>query len=239
MVDTGVPSYVGVAGPVNGYVKRGYQRYYSSNTLLTPGDPNWRPPGTPPDIVPPPNVPPTPPDWPAVPPTLPPETCPPLASTWTSSDHVDVGDEIGYTPPVSDPNDDGIIFGHYSSSGLLLGFGWHGKGAHVTDANIQIHNLEIAQAIHDAVAQANQTQQLALPSIGGVATGTQTIPVTPFYDIQMAVQIALLQKTPEGMNLWFEMTLAPVTNGPFSNYYVVRSTPLQLPMTVDLSAPSA
>lgn len=228
VTDPGIPSYV-----ANGYVQRGYQQYYATGTEATPGDPSWKPPGTLasqalaflPSSEP--NH---------VPPTVPTDGCHITASQWSSGPIDPHSNEIGYTPPGSNPNDDGIVFGG-GPNGLVLGFGWHGTAAHITPNNIEIHNLQIEQAIHDAIAQANTTKQLSFPSVGGVGTGSITVPVTPFYDIQMAVQIALLEKQPEGIALWFDMSLAPVTNGPFSTAYVVETTPLLVQKGIDLSAP--
>ena len=232
VTDTGIPSYVGVAGTVNGYVKPGYQKYYSSNTLLTPGDPNYAPPGTLPIEVPPVQAPPTPPNWPVVPPTLPPVTCPPLASVWRM-DHLNTLDDIGFTPPAGD-----VGGFDWFGNGLLLSSEWHGTAIHITQENINIYNMQLEQIIHDAVAQANIPKQVNFPSVGGVGTGTISTGQTPFYDIQMNVAIQLAQKMPQGQTLWYELSLAPVTNGPFNNAYSVDTTHLIIPMGIDLSAPS-
>src|SRR5215831_4053845 len=97
----GIPSYVGVTGPVNGYVIPGYQKYYANGTALHPGESGFLPPGTPPpqdgDGA---STPPTtPPNWPTVPPGIPPITCPPLASPWAAGPSPPAGADWSYTPP--------------------------------------------------------------------------------------------------------------------------------------------
>jgi hypothetical protein len=238
--DPGIPSYVGVTGPPNGYVKPGYQRYYSTGTTLTPGDPDWQPPGTP--VAQPVTGggegpsgqgPITPPNWPVLPPTLPPVTCPPLNSTWAAGP-TDVGNEIFFTPPVGDPNDDGIIFPP-SPSDLILRQAWHGIASTLNPINLAIYNLQLQQIVHNAIASAKPTKQLPLPrSPIGVSVNTITVPNA--YDIQVAVQLAVLKNMLQGTGLWFELVLKPLTNGPFINYYVVDSSPLPILQTIDLSA---
>ncbi len=243
LTDPGVPSYVGIAGPTNGYVKRGYQKYYSTGTTLTPGEPGYQPPGTPPQQGVPFTPPPTPgaigggitEQWPTVPPTLPPETCPPLNSVWSSGPTEPSADQIGYTPPVSNPNDDGLTF-PVSFSDVRLKQEWHGVASTINPVNLTIYQRQLDQIVHDAVASANSSKQMNFPSVGGTATGTINVPVSPFYDIQVAVEMAVLKEMLQGTGLWFELVLKPLTNGPFANYYVVDTTPLQIPMGINLSA---
>jgi hypothetical protein len=246
--DPGVPSYVN-----EGYVARGYQKYYSSVSGALPGTPPiqgvaWVPAvssGGPGSAAPPPPAPPgtaysgpmTPPNWPTLPPTLPPVGCPPLASTWSAGPDDFAGNQIGYSPPQSDPNDDGITF-PASGGSLIMSSSWHGVASTLNKINLEIYNLQIAQVVHDAVAQA-QSQHT-----GGISTPTSevsvsyTIPVSPMYDIQIAVEQAILQKLLQGTGLWYELVLKPLTNGPFVNAYVVDTTNLLVPQTIDLSASS-
>ena len=221
------PSYCGIAGPVNGYVTPGYQRYYSTESGV--------PPGTPPDEevdFPPPN---NPPNWPHVPPTLPPDTCPPLASTWASGPPDTGGNEMSYTPPVSEPNDDGIRFPIHSSD-VILKQEWHGLASTINPINLQIYNLQLEQIIHNAIAQANATKEVNFSAVGGVASGTINVEITPFYDIQVAVQLAVFRSMLQGTNLWYELVLKPLNAGPFANYYVIETTPLSIVQGIDLGA---
>ena len=41
-----------------------------------------------------------------------------------------------------------------------------------------------------------------------------------------------------GAGLWYELTLKPLTNGPFAAAYSLQTTTLKLPKTIDLAAPS-
>lgn len=223
-----VPSYVGVAGAVNGYVKPGYQRYYSTQSGV--------PVGTPPPIVVTPPTPPTPPEWPHLPPTLPPLTCPPLDSTWAAGP-VEPTNQMSYTPPVSAPNDDGINF-PVSSGDVVLRQGWHGVASTVNPLNLQLINLQIEQIIHDTVKQRQVNRPTPSPSLSAIGQPIYTFPVIDWYDVEIAVQEAVIKSMLQGNNLWFELVLKPLTNGPFGSYYVVASDPLPVPMTINLQAPS-
>jgi hypothetical protein len=227
VTDPGIPTYVGVAGASNGYVQPGYQQYESSNTLLTPGDPNYVPPGTAPQqgvgFAPLP----VPPAWPHEPPTVLPAGC--THSLWAPGPEDLQGNTMGYSPPVGYPNDDGITFPAFGPE-LILQNQWHGVASTMNSANKQIYQLELDQVVHDAVAQANTTTTMQV----GTGLQTTTVPVTPFYDIEVAVQMAILKNATFGQNLWYELVLKPLTNGPFTNSYVVQTQPLSLPMTIDL-----
>jgi len=207
----GVPCY---AAP--GYMQRGYQQYIDTTghpiiAGVTFGSP------------------PTPPGWPALPPTLPPVGCPPLASFW-STGLVDAGgNEMGYTPPVSDPNDDGLVF-PASPSDLIMRQSWHGITSTMNPGNIAIYNLQLQQVIHNALEEAKKKQGLSTPN------PDVTIDTVNMYDLEIAVQTAVFRSMMQGTGLWYELVLKPLTNGPFDNYYVVSTTPLLMPQTVNLAA---
>jgi len=230
---TDIPSYVD-----EGYVDLGYQEYYSANTLLTPGDPNYAPPGTLATQTGNPQPIPEPVNWPHEPPTLPPQECRDLiASKWIPS--VFEVDAIGYTPPLAAANDDGVIFPIVPAD-VILQSQWHGTASTLDQTNIQRYKLEVDQVVHDAVAQANQPVDIQFViDCGVLGIQTTTYPVPPFYDIQVAVQQAILQNDLLGNALWYELVLKPLTNGPFANSYVVQITPLSIPKTVDLTSPPA
>jgi hypothetical protein len=108
----------------------------------------------------------------------------------------------------------------------------------MNQTNIDLYQLQLDQVVHDAVAQANQTKEVAFPSIGGIGTGTITSPIPPYYDIQVAVQQAVLKRQLQGKALWYELSLRPISNGPFSTYYTIPTSPMKIIQTIDLSAPS-
>lgn len=174
--------------------------------------------------------------WPTLPPTIPPETCPPLNSVWSAGPSDIAGNTLAYTPPVSDPNDDGITF-PASPADLILQEKWHGVASTLNSTNLAIYNLQLDQTIHDAIAQAkaaaNPNQTIGTPGISKLQ-----IPAINWFDYNIAVQTAVLKDTLQGEGLWFELVLKPLTNGPFSNYYVVNTAPLLIPQGVNLSAPS-
>jgi hypothetical protein len=232
--DPGVPSYVD-----EGYMLRGYQKYYSTGTTLTPGESGYQPPGTPPTQGISFFGPTTPPLWPTLPPTLPPDTCPPLNSYWSAGPSDIAGNEIGYTPPVSQPNDDGITF-PASPGDLILRQSWHGVPSTLNPGNILIYNLMLDEIIHEATKQ-SQTTEFGGGSVGGGSIrGSYTPPQGPdIYAINSAIQKAVLEKLMQGTGLWYELVLKPLTTGPFGSAYVVSASNLLIPQTIDLSAPSS
>jgi hypothetical protein len=232
--DPGIPSYVN-----DGYVARGYQRYNSTGTTVTPGDPNWQPAGTPPAEAvigggegPSGQGPITPPNWPTLPPTLPPEGCPTLNSAWISSPPDLGNDNLSYSPPVSAPNDDGITF-PAAPSDLILQSAWHGIAGNQAYA---IYNLQLEQIVHNAIASAKNAQQHTVATPG---TQAVQLPRNSAFDISVAVQTAVLHSMMQGQALWYELVLKPLTNGPFSSYYIVDTSDLQVPLSINLSAPSS
>ena len=223
-----VPSYVGVPGTPNGYVKRGYQQYYSSEASGSTQPPQQ---GTQFPAIP------TPPNWYTRPPTLPPLSCPPLDSYWVPGPVDPGGEDFGYTPPVSQVIDDGVTFP--AGQGLILKNQWHGTPSTINPFNIELYNLEIQTAVETAIRDANRNQTIPVPAIGGIATSTTDIPAAPYIEINAAVQKAVIQSRSQGSNLWYELVLKPLHNGPFAGYYMVNTTELPLLKTVDLSAPSS
>jgi len=242
------PSYVGVAGPVNGYVKFGYQKYYSTESGAPAPEPGTGVPpveivpgGTPGMSISPPapgqslpiyTNPPTPPNWPTLPPTLPPVGCPPLDSTWAAGPIDPGSDQIGYTPPISQPNDDGITF-PASLSDLILRNQWHGLPSTINPLNLELTNLQLQQTIHDAIKSAKSEKTELSPSGSGIK-----IVYPDAFNLQNAVQQQIITQMLQGTGLWYELVLKPLDNGPFANYYVINTTELAIPKTFDLAAPS-
>ena len=120
----------------------------------------------------------------------------------------------------------------------MLRNAWHGIPSTINPINLKIYQLQLDQLVHNAVAQANATKVVNFPSAGGSASGTISVPTTPFYDIQIAVQMAVLKSMLQGSNLWYELVLKPVNNGPFTSSYVIESLPLPMLQTIDPSAPA-
>ena len=221
--DPGMPSYA-----QEGYVQTGYQQYYSTKS------------GAPPGTLVEQNVefpnPATPPNWPTLPPTLPPDTCPPLNSYWGPNAFDWSGSEMGYTPPVYAPNDDGVTFP--AGYDVILANQWHGTPSTLNQGNIDLYNLEIEQVVVDAVMGA--TGQGAQLDFGQILPPDAPIPTfQQIFDLQVQVQTAVMQAILQGEGLWYELVLKPVTNGPFSSYYVIQTSDLLVPKTIDLSAPSS
>jgi hypothetical protein len=221
-------------------MQKGYQQRYATGAGhpgLLPGSPGYVPPGTLASVAvafPGPILP----DSPTLPSTLPPVGCPPLASVWSAIPTDPAGNEIGYTPPAAEPNDDGVTFPAQPSD-VILSQAWHGMASTTNPINIARYNLEIEQAIHDAIAQAKATTSFTIDTPDTSVSSSITIPPNPIYDIWVAAEQAVLTKLLQGTGLWYELVLKPLTNGPFSNYYVVQTTDLLIPQTINLQAPSS
>jgi hypothetical protein len=159
----------------------------------------------------------------------------PVASTGWSPGPIDyAGDQIGYSPPVSDPNDDGLVF-PASSSDLILQNEWHGTPSN--PEAYEIFNIELQQQIKDAIQQAKASAKAIPPPPGSISK--TPISVTAAYDIATTLQVQLLQSSTQGQALWYELVLKPLTNGPFASSYVVATSDLLIPQTINLSAGSA
>jgi hypothetical protein len=173
-----------------------------------------------------------PPDWPLVPPTVPPSECMPPHSTWSAGPTDPGGEEIGYTPPSGEPNDDGIIF-PASPGQVVLKSQWHGIASTLNPNNIQAYNDLIFTTISDAVIAFDRSAGVPVP-----LTPFTVIPGVNWVDLWNAVQQAILKSVMQGEGLWYELVLRPLTNGPFANAYVIQTVPLLIPQTINLSAPS-
>lgn len=223
ITDAGDPSYV-----QEGYVRRGYQKYYSSVS------------GAPPGTSPIQGVtffgPMTPPNWPTLPPTLPPEGCPPLNSYWSPPPGDAAGNEMGYAPPNGAPNDDGISF-PINPGDVVLRSQWHGIPSTLNPINLMLYNLQIEEVVRQAVAQAQATTGGGVDTPDSSLTVSMTVPPDPNAGLAAAVESAILQKVLQGTGLWYELVLKPLNTGPYTNYYVVDTSNLLIPKTIDLSAP--
>jgi hypothetical protein len=145
---------------------------------------------------------------------------------------------MAYGKPADNPNDDGITFDG-AGGGLVLHSEWHGTPSTMDQTNIELYQLDLDKTIHDAVAQANTTQDLPTISVGGIGSAQAQTSVPPYYDIQVAVQQAVLKSKLQGKALWYDLALRPISNGPFSTYYVISTSPVSILQGVDLSAPSS
>jgi hypothetical protein len=218
--ETGVPSYV-----TTGYCTD-YQQYLTTRSGLPQGTlaqqgVNF-------------GLPPNPPNWYMIPPTVPPAGYSTGASQWAPGPYDLGGEEIGYTPPSGNPNDDGLIFGTFGLPwGAVLRSQWHGTSSALNQNNITAYNDLIHTTISDAITQFNQSDDGPSP-----LPPLSVIPGVTSADLYNVVQQAILKAVMQGEGLWYELVLRPLTNGPFANAYVIDTTTLLIPKTVDLSAVS-
>jgi len=157
-----------------------------------------------------------------------------LNSYWSEGPLEPLGNEMSYTPPVTIPNDDGIVFGA-GKGGLVLNSQWHGIASTMNPNNIAIYNLQLDAIIRNTLAAAKANQTIPLGGTNGQATLSITV-IDP-QQVTNAAQIAVHKALMQGEGLWYELVLRPLNNGPFTNYYVVETSDLIVPQSIDLSAP--
>lgn len=251
--DPGLSYYVN-----GGYVNGGYAQLFATFIPPTvppihwtppgPGDPGYIPvPADPAVGTPPPpplfNVefapPSTPPGWPAIPPTLPTAGSPTGASSWAAGPREPSGEELGYAPPAEFTVDDGLRF-PAAASDLILKSQWHGLASTLNPVNVALYNLQLQTIVAEAIASTARSSESGFQVAGASSTNLSvTVPVDNTIAIESAVQTAVLQNLLQGTGLWYELVLRPVTNGPFAAAYVVNTTAMSLPQTIDLEAPSS
>jgi hypothetical protein len=130
---------------------------------------------------------------------------------------VPVGDDVGYTPPVYAPYDDGLTF-PLSKSQAVIESGLVGQ----TNQSAQI----------------TQTVFAALAALGQVPTGS-----TPFQYFQFIANAnADLQSRLNAVfvnyPVFYKLGLNPVQNGPFAGFYSMGTTSLVIPELINLAGPS-
>jgi hypothetical protein len=144
-------------------------------------------------------------------------------------------EDIGYTPPVFAPFDDGLRFPLGGvSPGLISG-----------STAEQIAAIEKSFPIQRALAALTvQFPPATIPETGAggvVSTTTGFSVAKEWFNVQRELYWHT-QSTPyvmEANPVSYELLLPPVTNGPFSGAYTVTVTPLEIPQGINLEAPSS
>lgn len=132
--------------------------------------------------------------------------------------------DIGYTPPVERAVDDGLVFPlDYRQAVLTNQF--HGNYAFETAA--------VQEAIYLAQEAAYNHSSSTL-----TVTGGSSVSVSYDHPDYAAIQNQMRNANLVGAGTWYELSLKPLTNGPFADAYQVQTTTLHLPKTIDLSAPT-
>lgn len=131
--------------------------------------------------------------------------------------------DVGYSPPLDAPNDDGITFPIFNKSQIVVTEEWRGS---LDDQVV---------AVGKGLANAKKAAQFAL--------GHQT-PLTKELAFEVPRQMAMASVYSVGFFLsqnpiWYDLELKPVTNGPFLNEYAVSVTQLNIPKMIDLGAASS
>jgi hypothetical protein len=153
--------------------------------------------------------------------------------------HTIIGGDIGYTPPISESADDGIIF-PLEKADVVLFEGTIGSLPGQTTAvmtSFATTSGQSAQLSSSALASPRFPQR-------SLSSTTQTID-TLSNDLTKAETILAdaLQNTHDALQsqaFWYELALKPLDiNGSFEEDYVIQTTPVMIPMNIDLSAASS
>lgn len=157
---------------------------------------------------------------------------------------VDPLGQIAYAPPVEQTTDDGIVF-PIKLRHVQLSNGWHGVPSTVNPGTLAAYNDAINAAVYEGIRQAKMNPMvLPPPPIPSDFDGYQAIlRVTAdqpdWGSIDFQVQQAVLKSVYQGTGLWYELSLKPLDVGPFAASYVLSTSQMLIPKTIDLSAPSA
>ena len=136
------------------------------------------------------------------------------------------GDDVGYNPPVQATVDDGVSFPLHGVGDVVMTSLWHGAATEFAAAS-DVYNAQVSAAITDAIAGAKST-----PKPGGKTSGG----VTNIPDLQAAMVQHVTAAVYQGTFLWYELVLKNLQGGPYAGAYVINTTSLALPKTIDLSA---
>jgi hypothetical protein len=134
-------------------------------------------------------------------------------------------DDVGYAPPIEGVVDDGLVFPARKAD-LVLDETWHGS----QDAEKKVVDEAITQAIFNAYNGVNLNSVTPNSSSVGTLTIVTTAANIPAYTA------ALVNAKMAGSGLWYEVSLKPLTAGPYEAAYVIQLTNLSLPMTINLQA---
>jgi hypothetical protein len=131
--------------------------------------------------------------------------------------------DIGYTPPVEQTVDDGLVFPlTYEQAVLTDQF----NGSQAEELN----------AVHEAIFLAEEAAYNHTSSTLTV-TGGASVTITYDHPDYAAVANTMRNANLVGVGRWYQLSLKPLTNGPFSDAYQLVTTVMKLPKTIDLSAP--
>ena len=139
--------------------------------------------------------------------------------------------DISYTAPVFEPFDDGLIFplSHLPCDGGSFTGTLAAQAAALTPG--------IAAELQ-AMAIQNPPQPITPAKSGEGGIINVTTGVGPIAEWKAAEDAAVLPSLMEGNPIGWVMEIDSVINGPFDGAYTITTTPLELPMGINLSATS-
>lgn len=139
--------------------------------------------------------------------------------------------DISYTAPVFEPFDDGLQFplSHCPTDG--------GSFTETLDKQLAALQPGIQAELH-AMAIQNPPQPIEPSETGSGGSISTTTGLGPAALWAAGVDSAKLPMIMEGYPIGWVCEIDPVTNGPFAASYTINTTPLELPMGIDLATPS-
>lgn len=144
-------------------------------------------------------------------------------------------DDIGYTPPVFEGFDDGLIFplSRLPTSG-------NPRGDYSGDQATQKGAIDLAAPISAALAQQQLLDQQSFTSSDGSSTGSAFTPEEAWQIVQEQLELVThtIPYAMESNPVRWDFFIRSVTNGPFNGAYGLTVTPLEVPQGIDLLAHS-
>lgn len=137
--------------------------------------------------------------------------------------------DIGYTPPVQQVVDDGVVFPLYGNGDVIITSQWHGLASTANPENISDYNAQIQAAVAAGIAASKPIATGSTQITGGQNNAAQ---------LAAAVVAHVNSAVFQGTYLWYELCLKNLQGGPYTAAYVVTTTLLAMPKTIDLAAPS-
>jgi hypothetical protein len=131
-------------------------------------------------------------------------------------------EDVGFTPPVPQATDDGLVFPLTADQAILTST-FHGS----LDAEALVIEEAFQQAVFDGIN--------GFPFSITVA-GQNSVTISNTEANFPAVQAAIDDAAAQGTGPWYELAMRPLTNGPFSAAYTLQTTKLVLPQTINLEA---
>ena len=131
-------------------------------------------------------------------------------------------EDVGFTPPVPQATDDGLVFPLTADQAILVS---------QFNGSVTEEETVIQEAFTEAIFAGINGFPFSI-----IVPGGSSVTISNTEANFPAVQAAIDQAALQGVGPWYELALKPLTNGPFSAAYTLQVTNLVLPQTIDLEA---